>query len=1353
MRIVLAVLLISVCLPLGAQTPYLVKDVNLTTNAQPTSSSPANFIRFGSRIYFSATMASTGTELWSTDGTQSGTALVSDINRGSSFSSNPSRFVVVNGHLLFNARDFNGEELWTTDGTAAGTRLLADIFTGSRGSTPGDRVVYHGQLIFAADDGIDGNELWMTDGTPAGTRFLKDLLPGATGSNPHGFVVFKDIVYFATDDGLWKTDGTANGTMRVKGPLWVNRLTATAFGLFFVGGGASIQPWMSDGTEEGTHIIGDGIPGAVNFQYDSYATAFGDRVLFAALDHVHGTELWISDGTAAGTHMVREINPGIGDAVGNNPYIAVSGNVAFFSAIDGTHGSELWKTDGTEAGTTMVSDILPGGFGSSPSGMIAFGSNIYFRAATTPNGTSTLWTSDGTAAGTRQINESHPIGVNSPSNNSFIPGSSLTIPAFTIIDGTLYFAGSNSLNGFEPWKSDGTDAGTAMIANIAPDPAASSSAHNIAAAGDWVYFEAWDGTGQSTQDGLPYSLWRSDGTPEGTMKISDTAHAPYASLGRTLLFTKDGIWSSDGTPEGTGPATELSNRFPATPSIYYASGNVVVARIQGQLWATTTTPGAPAFPVAAVSPFAPAVAIEQIPNVAGHLLFVGGGGISTTDGTPDGTYSIIRFTDNFNGVVTIMGGYVFFSRQNGTAYELWKSDGTYDGTVAVKTLPGTIDLLSTAGRNLYFTADGQLWISDGTEAGTHSLPATPARGPLAAIGDGIVFAAGDATTGTELWVSDGTAAGTHLVADLYPGTFGSSPKELTSASNVVYFSAYHDLFGLELWVTDGTSAGTKLVGDIEPGLIGSNPQNLAVAGDRLFFSATTAANGTELWALPLGTRSMTIDDARVFEGDSGTATERFVVRLSTASSKSVTVDYATADGTATSGSDYTSATGTVTFAPGETAKNIDVAVLGDTAPENNETFSLTLKNASVATLVKPTAFAVIADDDASADVALSVGLSGASVTINAANSGPRAATNLKYTSTATPGDPPTVRCGCSLFQLPAGKSAPVLSTDFNSGGTQQYFTATVSARERDPQPSNNSTGWTAHTYLAMDALYLTPGSQGNVSFSLGFPGQYSIESSNSSVVFVPSSTTVPASGTATVFVARGISTGNATIRVLSAAQVIATLAIDVVPAGTTPRWPGAIDVSFGTSSLGFDQQATFAIENHGTAPYSGAVATGLVTISLHGRELGRTILGAKSQKVLVGISLTEVGQQQIDVTYAGDANFLPSTTSFTTIVTRSAATITASAQRSGTAVNVHVRFTGSHLVTPGGTINVSEHGTRQTAASLTATAPGIAEADVVMTGISNGPHTFTVVYSGDTNYISTFFDVAIIDGRGRAVRH
>ncbi|MEA2414477.1 MAG: fibronectin-binding autotransporter adhesin, partial [Thermoanaerobaculia bacterium] len=318
---------------------------------------------------------------------------------------------------------------------------------------------------------------------------------------------------------------------------------------------------------------------------------------------------------------------------------------------------------------------------------------------------------------------------------------------------------------------------------------------------------------------------------------------------------------------------------------------------------------------------------------------------------------------------------------------------------------------------------------------------------------------------------------------------------------------------------------------------------------------------------------------------------------------------------------------------------------------------------------------------------------------------------------------------------------------------QQYFTATVTARERDPVLANNTIAWTARGDLAMDALYLTPGSQANVSFSFGITGQYSIESSNAAVVSVPSSTTVPAPGAVTTFVARALSSGSATIRVLSPTQVIATMAIDVVPAGTTPRWPGAINVSVDRSSLSFGTQAIVTIENHGTAPYTAVTATGLVTISAKGRELGRMTLGAKSQQFTVPVFPVDIGPQQIDVTYAGDANFLPSTSSFPMTVTRGGTTIVAFAQRKGADANVHVRITGLPIATPQGTINVSEHGTHQTPASLTATAPGVAEADVLMSGIGTGPHTFTVVYSGDANYVSNFKDAPLIDSRGRAVLH
>lgn len=111
-----------------------------------------------------------------------------------------------------------------------------------------------------------------------------------------------------------------------------------------------------------------------------------------------------------------------------------------------------------------------------------------------------------------------------------------------------------------------------------------------------------------------------------------------------------------------------------------------------------------------------------------------------------------------------------------------------------------------------------------------------------------------------------------------------------------------------------------------------------------------------------------------------------------------TVNFATTNGTATSGSDYTSASGTLTFAPGETSKTITVPILGDTAVETNETFTLTLSNpGGGATLGTPSTTTVtILDDDAPATVqfsasAVSVNDNVGTVTVTVTRSGGTAA--------------------------------------------------------------------------------------------------------------------------------------------------------------------------------------------------------------------------------------------------------------------------------------------------------------------------------------------------------------------------
>lgn len=109
--------------------------------------------------------------------------------------------------------------------------------------------------------------------------------------------------------------------------------------------------------------------------------------------------------------------------------------------------------------------------------------------------------------------------------------------------------------------------------------------------------------------------------------------------------------------------------------------------------------------------------------------------------------------------------------------------------------------------------------------------------------------------------------------------------------------------------------------------------------------------------------SLTIGDSSVAEGNTGTTTLSFPVTLSAASTEAVSVHYATADGTATAPADYTAATGTLSFKPGEKAKTIAVSVIGELSYEPDETLTVTLSNPVNATIADGSAAGLITNDD------------------------------------------------------------------------------------------------------------------------------------------------------------------------------------------------------------------------------------------------------------------------------------------------------------------------------------------------------------------------------------------------------
>jgi ELWxxDGT repeat protein len=152
--------------------------------------------------------------------------LVKDIRPGST-GSEPGRLANLNGTLLFSANDgILGEELWKSDGTAEGTVLVKDINPGLESGFSGNFYPWspakvNGTLFFAADDGSTGYELWKSDGTAEGTVLVKDINPGSNGSTPKYCANLNGTLFFGASEGvfgreLWRSDGTEAGTVLVK---------------------------------------------------------------------------------------------------------------------------------------------------------------------------------------------------------------------------------------------------------------------------------------------------------------------------------------------------------------------------------------------------------------------------------------------------------------------------------------------------------------------------------------------------------------------------------------------------------------------------------------------------------------------------------------------------------------------------------------------------------------------------------------------------------------------------------------------------------------------------------------------------------------------------------------------------------------------------------------------------------------------------------------------------------------------------------------------------------------------------------------------------------------------------------
>jgi len=314
--------------------------------------------------------------------------------------------------------------------------------------------------------------------------------------------------------------------------------------MFYAGSGSNTL-CVTDGTSGGTIGISS-LGGSTNI---STIIPVQDFVYVVTSDisfspSITSTDkIWKSDGTAAGTSLVYAFSPAPGlsninvyySVSGHKTNYSKNGNIIYFSAYDATNGMELWKSDGTGAGTQMVKDINSGTSSGQPAGFCKIGTDVVFKSSSA-SGSGKLWKTDGTDAGTAQIPVAEPFFI---VNNDMAK----------LGDKVIFFA-HNTVDGYEPYVSDGTAAGTFMLKNI--NPAGNSlltqaQGLHLKIAGNYCYFIA--------TDGIAPGLWRTDGTAAGTIQLNSESN----SISDVGYSTVDGdkIWYINYNSASSGANSKL----------------------------------------------------------------------------------------------------------------------------------------------------------------------------------------------------------------------------------------------------------------------------------------------------------------------------------------------------------------------------------------------------------------------------------------------------------------------------------------------------------------------------------------------------------------------------------------------------------------------------------------------------------------------------------------------------------------------------------------------------------------------------------------------------------------------------
>jgi len=350
------------------------------SDEKDNSSNPKYFTRLHDKLFLTATGNNDNVGFWLSDGTEEGIIHITDTdmiqNGDNDTEENSFKPLFKDGeklYFLFLSREY-GFELGVSDGSEKNTKIIDINKNKGEGSFPSHFTKVGSKLFFTAIDGDDA-KLWIVQDNG-------------------------EIITLKT---------TENVELKLpKGKLF--------------------RCYESD--------ICDSV------------TKFKDKLAFFADDGVHGIEPWITDGTPEGTFLLKDINPDGSSIQNSSGYIynyktmAATDTHLYFKANDGVNGEELWVSSGTENETRMVKDINPGPDSSQIRGLTVFESKVYFKAVN-QNSSYQLWRSGGSEKSTEPVEITANLVNDTKDGEAFIG----------ISHGKLFFELGSRL-----WAFDGKEA-------------------------------------------------------------------------------------------------------------------------------------------------------------------------------------------------------------------------------------------------------------------------------------------------------------------------------------------------------------------------------------------------------------------------------------------------------------------------------------------------------------------------------------------------------------------------------------------------------------------------------------------------------------------------------------------------------------------------------------------------------------------------------------------------------------------------------------------------------------------------------------------------------------------------------